>query len=319
MDDFDEIPVLDISALHRTDGTALVTLARQIRDVYATTGFGYIIGHGIDQGLIDAVFAASAQFHALPHAQKMQITLDENHRGFIPINTSTDVTTTLADVTRPNQSESFMMMREDLRVDPAAYLSGPNQWPDLDGFRATVTAYHDAMTDLGRKLVRVFAMALDAAETDFGTAFDTPTTWLRLLYYPTTDAADGDDLYGSAPHSDFGFLTFLAQDDVGGLQVQTPSGAWVDAPKIDGSFVLNVGDMLHRWSGGILKSTPHRVINRSGRARYSCPFFFDPHVSANIAPLASCDSGANYAPINFGDFLRSELEAGYDAHKTDAP
>ena len=319
MDDFAEIPVLDISAIHGSDPHALTILAKRVRDVYATTGFGYITGHGVDQALIDAVFAASARFHALPHAQKMQIALDENHRGFIPINTSTDVTSTLAEVTRPNQSESFMMMREDIRADPKAYLSGPNQWPDESDFRADVTAYHDAMTALGRKLVRVFALALGAPETDLSGAFETPTTWLRLLYYPTTDAAQGDDLYGSAPHTDFGFLTFLAQDDVGGLQVQSPSGAWVDAPKIEGSFVLNVGDMLHRWSGGILKSTPHRVINRSGRARYSCPFFFDPHVSTNIAPLASCKTDAVFDTINFGDFLRSELEAGYDAHKTDMP
>ena len=316
MDEFSEIPVLDISAIHGADVDALNTLAVQFREIYATTGFGYIIGHGIDQDLIDAVFTASARFHALPRLQKMQIALDENHRGFIPINTSTDVTSTLAEVTRPNQSESFMMMREDAQADPNAYLSGPNQWPDLDGFRRDVSAYHDAMTDLGRKLVKLIARALDAPETDLAPAFKTPTTWLRLLYYRPTDASDGDDLYGSAPHTDFGFLTFLAQDGVGGLQVQTPSGAWVDAPKVNGSFVLNVGDMLHRWSGGILKSTPHRVINQSGRARYSCPFFFDPHVSADIAPLASCPND-KFAPLNFGDFLKSELEAGYDAHKSD--
>lgn len=321
MTEFTDISVLDISGLFGDDSDAMDALAVRFRETYATAGFGYITGHGIDPALVEQVFAASARFHALPHADKMAIALDGKHRGFIPIDTSTDVNSTLADVTRPNQSESFMMMREDAPgTEAGSYLAGANQWPDLDGFRDDVTAYHDALIGLGRAMVRLVAHALDVPETALNPGFDTPTTWLRLLYYPPTDPMEGDDLYGSAPHCDFGFLTILAQDDIGGLQVQTPEGAWVDAPRIPGSFVVNVGDMLHRWSNGILKSTPHRVINRSGRARYSCPFFFDPHVSTVIAPLDGCVDAtrpAAFDPLVFGAFLKSELEAGYDAHQTE--
>jgi len=96
--------------------------------------------------------------------------------------------------------------------------------------------------------------------------------------------------------------------------VRTPSGNWVDAPRIPGSFVVNVGDMLHRLSNGRLLSTPHRVINRSGRERYSCPFFYDPNVDTVIEPLPGTGS-PHFAPIRFDDFLRGELEAAYDAHK----
>jgi isopenicillin N synthase-like dioxygenase len=317
MTEFSQIPILDLSPLHSDDVDAIRILAQAFRETYATTGFGYIKGHGIPQSLIDAAFSASAAFHGLPQSEKMKIALDQNHRGFIPINTSTDVNSKLADVKRPNQSESFMMMREDGKIDPNAFLSGPTQWPNLDGFREAITAYHDALTKLSRQLVGLVELALDAPASALSPAFETPTTWLRLLHYPTTDPMDGDDLFGSAPHTDFGFLTILAQDNIGGLQVQTPAGHWIDAPKIEGTFVVNVGDMLHRWSNGILKSTPHRVINRSGKARYSCPFFFDPHVSANIAPLKNCQAGEGpmFEPINFGDFLRSELTASYDAHK----
>jgi isopenicillin N synthase-like dioxygenase len=104
---------------------------------------------------------------------------------------------------------------------------------------------------------------------------------------------------------------------VGGLQVMTPAGAWIDAPPLPGSLVMNVGDMLHRWSNGRLLSTPHRVINRSGRERYSCPFFHDPNVAAEIAPLPSCTGPGNpprFAPQVFGAFLRAELEASYQKH-----
>ncbi|MEZ5342524.1 MAG: 2OG-Fe(II) oxygenase family protein [Acidimicrobiales bacterium] len=103
---------------------------------------------------------------------------------------------------------------------------------------------------------------------------------------------------------------------MGGLQVHAPGGEWLDVPPLDGAFVMNVGDMLHRWSNGKLLSTPHRVINRSGRERYSCPFFFDPNVSTVISPLMSCcDEGAAFEAVVFGSFLRTELEASYQHHK----
>ena len=319
MSEFTQIPVLDVSPIFGSDAAAKQTLAKAFRDTYATTGFGYIKGHGVPQEVIDRAFAASAKFHALPRDEKMKIALNKNHRGFIPINTSTDVNSKLADVKRPNQSESLMIMREDDQEQDGIYLSGLNQWPDLGGFRADIEAYNTALTELSKALIGLVELALETPKGTLATAFETPTSWLRLLYYPPTDPMVGDDLFGSAPHTDFGFLTILAQDAIGGLQVQTPSGNWVDAPKIDGTFVVNVGDMLHRWSNGILKSTPHRVINRSGNSRYSCPFFFDPHVSADIAPLESCLNGAKpkFAPINFGQFLHAELAAGYDAHKKD--
>ncbi len=316
-----EIPVLDASPLSRG---APEEMAEAFAKAYGETGFAYIVNHGVSEALVERVFAASAAFHGLPRDQKMAVALDANHRGFIPINTSTDVNSKLADVKRPNQSESFMMMREDdpdaPDVQAGAYLAGPNQWPDLEGFREDVTAYHDALTDLGRRLMEVAALSVGADPAGVSPAFERPTTWLRLLYYPPTDPAEGD-LYGSAPHTDFGCLTILAQDHIGGLQVQTPAGVWIDAPKLPGAFVVNVGDMLHRWSNGRLLSTPHRVINASGKSRYSCPFFFDPNVATTIAPLASCiDAGrpAQFEPLVFGDFLRAELGASYDQHKAGA-
>jgi len=321
MTEFTEIPVLAASPLLRG---APDEMADVFATAYGETGFAYIVNHGISEDLVERAFAASAAFHALPRDQKMAVALDANHRGFIPINTSTDVNSKLADVKRPNQSESFMIMREDSPDAPdvaaGAYLAGPNQWPDLAGFREDVTAYHDALAELGRRLMAVAALSVGADPENLAPAFERPTTWLRLLYYPPTDPAEAD-LYGSAPHTDFGCLTILAQDDVGGLQVQTPAGAWIDAPKIPGAFVVNVGDMLHRWSNGRLRSTPHRVINASGKARYSCPFFFDPNVATTIAPLPSCvtpDRPARFAPLVFGDFLRAELGAGYDQHKEGA-
>lgn len=313
-----EIPTLDLSKLtSNPDG-----LAQDFADAYGTVGFGAIVNHGISRDLIDGVFKASRRFHALPSDRKRAIALNDLHRGFIEIDSSTDRVSTLAEVTKPNQSESFMAMREagpdDPDVQAGLYLAGPNQWPDgLDGFREAVEAYDQALCDLGRKLVRLAARSLGASEDSFTPAFERPTTWLRLLFYPEQPDFIPGDLFGSAPHCDFGALTILAQDDAGGLQVMKPDGGWIDVPPNPDAFVVNVGDMLSRWSNGRLKSTPHRVINRSGRARYSVPFFFDPNMATEIAPLPCCVAeGAepDYPPIRFDDFVRSQLEASYEAH-----
>ena len=148
MTDLTGIPVLDAQALSTGDIAALEAFADDFRRTYGTIGFGCIVNHGIDPALVGQVFEASARFHALPLDAKMVVELNSQHRGYIPINSSTDVNSRYAEIKRPNQSESFMMMREDAPDSPdvlvGAYLAGPNQWPELAGFRQSVTAYHDA-------------------------------------------------------------------------------------------------------------------------------------------------------------------------------
>ena len=305
------IPVIDLGGDH-------ADVLRGIDDAYARFGFATIVGHGVPEGTIASLFAASAAFHALPIAQKLAIELDPNHRGYIPIAVSTDRTSSVETATAPNQSASFMLMREDAPgsadVVAGTYLAGPNQWPDLAGFRPAVEAYHEALIAVGRRVVDLLAELLGDTEGHLRRSFDTPTTWLRLLHYPSQgDAHDG---FGSAPHRDFGCITLLAQDDVGGLEVRTPDGDWIEVPPVRGSLVMNVGDMLHRWSNGRLLSTPHRVVQRR-RERYSAAFFFDPHMSTVVEPLPSCvvgDHPAAFAPIEFGSFVRDQLEATYDHH-----
>ena len=316
MTEFTEIPVLDLAPL--IEGADTTNLSRAFAKAYGDTGFAYIINHGIDPALRAAVFDASKRFHALPEDTKQAISLDQSHRGYIAINTSTDVNSELAQVTKPNQSASFMMMREDVRADPEIYLSGPNQWPNLAGFREACEAYAFEMSKLGTALMGLALDAIGVTDRSILRAFETPTIWLRLLHYPPHPPQAPDDLFGSAPHKDFGCLTLLAQDDVGGLQVQTPAGHWIDAPPMKDAFIVNVGDMLHRLSNGRLRSTPHRVINATGRERYSVPFFFDPHVSTDIAPLPGTGE-ARLGTLNFGAFLKEELEASYDAHQSQEP
>ena len=323
---FQQIPIIDLAPLHRESSNRIAgieAVARQIDDAYRNVGFGYLVNHGIEQSLIDGIFAASRAFHALPRAEKMAIEVNQHHRGFIPINTSTTHTSSVAKVTKPNQSESFMMMHELAADDPdllaGVPYAGPNQWPaTLPTFRPTVIAYNNALVGLARKLVQAIAVALGSAPTALDPYFACPTTFLRLLYYPPQPPQSPEDLYGSAPHTDYGFITILAQDEVGGLQVRNPAGEWVDAPHMPGAFVMNTADILHRWSNGRLISTPHRVINRSGLARYSTPFFFDPHMLAEIRPLSSCvttEHPAQYEPVIYGEYLAERLNANHAQHQ----
>jgi len=307
-----QIPKIDISEIEEKEFSR--RLLQDFFSAYNKYGFGYIINHGIEKTLIEQLFQVSKQFHSQPLSEKMRVALDHNHRGYIAINTSTDVNSKLADVKKPNQSESFMMMREDKSELPDVYLSGPNQWPKLENFKEVLEKYTFNMTKLGRNLMRLALLSSGVRDLSVMQSLDTPTIWLRLLHYPPISKNSPSDLYGSAPHTDFGCLTILAQDDIGGLQVQTREGEWIDVPKLEGSFVVNVGDMLSRYTNGLLRSTPHRVINKSGKERFSCPFFFDPHTNAVVQPLKGTGK-PKFSPINFGEFLREELEASYEKHK----
>ena len=307
-----QIPKIDISGIEDKEFSR--PLLQDFFLAYNEYGFGYIINHGVDKTLVEQLFQVSKHFHSLSLSEKMKVALDHNHRGYIAINTSTDVNSKLADVKKPNQSESFMMMREDKSEQPNVYLSGPNQWPEIENFKEVLEKYTSQMTKLGRNLMRLALLSSGVSDLSIMKSFDTPTIWLRLLHYPPIPKTSPSDLYGSAPHTDFGCLTILAQDEIGGLQVQTKEGEWIDVPKVDESFVVNVGDMLSRLTNGLLRSTPHRVINKSGRERFSCPFFFDPHTNAIIQPLNGTGK-PKFSPINFGEFLREELEASYEKHK----
>lgn len=314
------IPVIDLAPLFDDSSGDMAELAHQIYDTYSNVGFAYIRNHGISAELVQDVFAVSKRFHALSIEDKLRLEINQYHRGYIPINTSTDRTSVIKRAARPNQSESFMMMHELEPDDPdvvaGAPLAGPNQWPEsLEGFRATVTSYNDALVALSSRLVSAFELSL---KTDsLAKHFEKPTTWLRLLHYPPLPPESPSDLFGSNPHADYGFITILAQDEVGGLQVRNMSGDWIDVPPVQDCFVMNSGEVLRHWSNGKLVATPHRVVNRSRRERYSCPFFFDPNIHSRIRTLTGCitsDNPSQFADIVYGEMIMEHLRSNHSQH-----
>jgi isopenicillin N synthase-like dioxygenase len=296
------------------------SLARQLDAAFTGIGFCYLRGIGVDPAVVEGVFAASRHFHALPRPAKDAIAMNRFHRGYMAPKTSLIETSTVARVTRPNDSESFMLMHEVAPDDPryGRPLDGPNQWPDLAGFRPAVEAYAQAMEAFCQRLLPVLAQALDLPRDWFAPHFRQPTTFLRLLHYPPQPADAPDDAFGSAPHTDYGFVTILAQDERGGLEVRRRDGTWLPAPPIPDTWVVNVADMLARWTNGRWQSTPHRVKNLSGADRYSCPWFFDPAMDSVVAVLPTCQDAANpakFPPVRYGDYLLERLDRNYAYRK----
>lgn len=313
------LPVVDIAAPR-----AATALGRALEEI----GFAYIAGHGVPQPVIDGAFAASRAFHASPDALKRSLAINEWHRGFMAMATSTVVTSSVATVTRPNLSESLMLMHDVPPGEVGPPLQGPNQWPGwLSDFRSVIDAYRAEVERVCRSIIRLVTMALGLEDTALDRYFARPTTFLRLLRYPPHPVEAGDDQFGSAPHTDYGIITLLAQDESGGLQVRRRDasggdGGWIDATPLPGTFVLNVADMLARWTNDRFVSTPHRVINnRTGSDRFSLPFFFDSNMDAMIECLPTCAGPGNppkYAPVRYGDYLMDRLNKNYDYRKSEA-
>ena len=190
---------------------------------------------------------------------------------------------------------------------------GVNLWPPTPGFRETALDYFDAMWRLGLDLHLAVAADLGLPPTYFADKFDRPMATLRLLHYPPR-AADQGEQPGAGEHTDYGSLTILLTDDVGGLEVRRRDGTWVSAPPISGAFVCNIGDCLMRWSNDIYVSTPHRVTSPPGRDRYSVAFFLDPNPEATVACLPGCSAPGRepkYPPILAADYLTQRLVATY--------
>jgi isopenicillin N synthase-like dioxygenase len=316
------LPVVDIGGLAELGSPAAHDAARRLCEAYETVGFAYIAGHDVAPDLIERAFAASAEFHASPLARKQDLAINRFHRGYIGMASSTIVTSSVARVTRPNLSESLMLMHEVAPDDPSfgKPLQGPNQWPDwLPGFRPAITAYTAALERVARRLLGAFTLGLGLPAGYFAPMFAKPVTFLRLLHYPPHPPAADADQFGAAPHTDYGCMTLLAQHGVEGLAVRSRAGAWVDAPPLRDTFLLNLGDIMPRWSNERFVSTPHRVVNRSGRERYSIAYFFDPAMDAVIECLPTCrsaDRPPRHPPVRYGDYLLERLDKNYAYRRT---
>lgn len=296
---FERIPVVDLSSfLDRSDRTRVV---REIRWALSNAGFLYVRNHGIDPALIDQTFAAARWFFDLPEARKMALHVSRSGhalRGYTEI---------FGENTDPENTRD---LKECLDIGPERAPGdrpyfGPNLWPEeAPDFQHTVSAYHQAMSGLSREILSAIALSLDLEADFFDARMSDPISIQRLLHYPSQSGQVRRDVIGIGAHTDYGALTVLAQDDVGGLQVMNRDGQWVEAPPIPGTFVINIGDLIQRLTNDLYLANLHRVVNVSGRERYSIPFFIDADFDAVFEPLPTCISDGN--PKKYGAVVCGE-------------
>ena len=307
--DVSAIPVIDVATMANGDVSAV---AAQVLAAAQGIGFFYIRNHGVPAALIDQVFSLGRRFFNAPRAEKDRFAVNPWHRGFIRQGEAT-----MYKGARPDLKESFIWGLEGAAPsEPDAHGIPPNRWPDFEPeMRGVLSAYFSATHAVGWNLMRAFAAGLGTAPDTFVRRIGHPTSRGSLVWYPPQPADQtpeaGTEQYGVSPHTDWGCLTLLVQDNAGGLEVQGRDGDWVTAHPIEGTYVVNVGDLLARWTNDRFKSTPHRVVNRSGRERLSCAMFIDPDRDTLVAPVVSDGETARYTPVTCGDYVQSRFDQAF--------
>jgi len=294
------IPLVDLKS-----SDAVLT----IRQACEQTGFFYLVNHAVPRALIDAQYAATARLFDLPAEGKAVLSsrFSTAGNGYDPMNSQILQKGAASDL-----KESYHCGPELDADHPYVQRGlpryGHNLWPsNLPGFRAQCLAYFTTMQGLGEQIMDGIALSLDLPQRWFRPYYNLPMSDLRLLHYPSVDGPALPDQFGAGAHTDWGAVTILAQDDVGGLEVMTADGDWIDAPPIPGSFVINIGQLIARWTNGRYRSNLHRVrTNRTGRSRYSIPFFYNPDFDARIECLDIClgEGGTpRWAPCTAGEHI----------------
>ncbi len=304
----DRVPQIDFEPFRSGDSAARKAVSAEIGRACREIGFFTLTGHGLPLSRIADTFAESRRFFSAPAEIRDAIDVRRSplNRGYHPPGGhSTNP------LNRPDLKDSFEIA-QDLGPDHPAVQAGwsfhgANHWPEgLPGFRETLSALYADLEALGREICRAFAMDLGAPEDFFETCLTCPMAQFRLIHYPPQPPEAPDNQFGAGAHTDYGCVALLMQDDAGGLQVLNRRDDWVDVPPVEGAIVCNVGEMMERWSNGLYPATPHRVINRSGRERYSQVMFFNPDYDALVEPLPSCvpDGAApGYSSTTMGRFV----------------
>jgi isopenicillin N synthase-like dioxygenase len=305
------VPIIDVGALFGGDEQSVQALVDDIARACKKIGFFYIRNHGIEDAFYEQAFAVSKALFALPQHEKeeLDIQLSPYMRGYFSHGADK------SDGINDDIKEGFDMATDLPVSDPYVVKKlpfyGPNVWPrSLPEFKTVMTEYHRRHLELGRALLRMFARGLHVPETFFDDKFVKPMAQLRTLRYPVS-ADRAVELNGAGEHTDFGWITMIAQQPgTGGLEVKDVHGNWVGVPVIPSTLVVNIGDLMQMWTNDAYTATFHRVINRSAVARHSIAFFMDPDYFVEIECLSSCTSAdrpAKYPPIMVGDYMNKRF------------
>jgi len=313
----DTIPVIDVSKLRSGTLKTANAVALEIRQAAEEVGFFYIHNHGIPEPMIKQAYYAAKDFFNLPKELKDSVKINANHHGYLSVGEAK-----MDKAERMDLKESFVWGLDLPDEHPSVTMENPflgrNQWPtEMLDFKRSVYPFFEAGLQCGRDMMRAFALGMGLPDDSFLKATDEPIARSSIIHYPPQPADLGVEQFGVAPHTDYGCLTLLWQDQVGGLEVQTHEGEWVTAHPIENTIVVNVGDLLMRWTNEGFKSTPHRVVNRKGQERYSMVIAWDPNFDTIVDPSVVCQNGVLplYSPVNCGDYVLSRFDSSFSYRK----
>ena len=303
------IPVVDIGALYGNDAAAKKAVAARIGAACDDIGFFYVVNHNVAIDTIDHAVAMADKFFKQPESERLKVKSDKNNRGYREVG---DVVHRNGKPSaRDNFDIGFPVTADDPEVKAGTPLYAENKWPDaMPGFREAIEGYYNETFKLGMKILEGFAIHLDKPVDFFTRHFTKPVADMVINHYLGAQGLHISD-QASGPHTDHGIVTILWQDSLGGLEVMGKDGQWISATPLRGSYVINIGELMKRWTNGRFKATVHRVVHLQDKSRYSMPLFCNPNFRTIVDPrdLGVSDAEAQYPPVMSGDFLLSRFKA----------
>lgn len=296
-----QIPIIDLSLFRSDNIETKQNIVKQIYQACHEIGFIYIANSGISSKLIEQVFKYSKYLFDLPleTKQKMAWSDEFSNQGYVGIERER-----LNPENPGDLKEAFNIVKLD-NFPTSLYLS------------PAIPAFYKACTKVANSILQAFSLALELPEYFFTNNHNQQNHTLRLLHYPALQQPPKNGQIRAGEHSDYGSITLLFQDDIGGLEVQIATGKWIAAPQIADTILVNTGDLIQRWTNDVFCSTKHRVIipsqDKVKFSRYSVAFFCHPNEDTEIACLESCQRNKPpiYSPITAGEYLLKRLQATY--------
>ena len=322
-----DIPVIDIAPFFGKNSNDRIRLGKEVDQACREVGFFSIINHGIDTELLSSLKDEARKFFSLPSAEKLLTPRPAPHvlRGYSPI-LEESLYSTIGVENMEDLKESFTFGNPDVDPEDPYYFTQnaiegghfvPNAWPNRPGnFGNIMEEFYRKMNGLAVDMHKIFALALDLEEDYFASMIDKPFSMARVINYPAQTIPPEANQIRAGEHTDYDNLTFLlAEEDTGGLQVRGLDGNWITVPITDNAFIVNIGDIMMRWTNDRWLSNRHRVINppadqANDKDRLSVVYFCEPNYDAMVECVPTCQSEdlpAKYAPIAAGDYVAQKF------------
>jgi len=299
-----QIPVIDFQTYDESNPESLELLAEQVKKALSEVGFMSVTNLGIDKKLLETVFANNKDYFAQSRQEKMQqaYTNAEENFGYQAL-----LDETLNPAFPADLKESFVM------CDPVEHAKDITRWPSEDFLDLTLTFYKQCV-ECANKILRVFAVALGVEREFFVRCFTGENVTLRYLRYPTSGSeVESEKQLGAGAHTDYGIITLLFQDNVGGLEARGLDNKWHPVDYVEDAIVINTGDLMQRWTNKVFRSTPHRVQHKIGqKERFSIALFMDPDRDTMVETIPSClneERPEGYPPITAGEHILAKIKA----------